>query len=121
MAQDTNDTHIQLENLEVRDWLALDRTLMSNERTFLSYMRTALGLAAAGAALIKLFPDETAECAVGATAIVAGLGLAVLGLRRFQGVRNRYHGVFSHPDYRGWRVRHGSPITEGDEEGPTGV
>ena len=41
----------------LRDHLAADRTIMSNERTFLSYIRTALSLFVVGATFIKFFEN----------------------------------------------------------------
>jgi inner membrane protein YidH len=41
----------------LRDHLAVDRTIMANETSFLAYIRTALTLAVAGVTLLKLFGD----------------------------------------------------------------
>lgn len=46
-------TH-NMENLTLRDKLAMDRTLLANERTFLAYLRTFIGLIGTGFALWKL-------------------------------------------------------------------
>ena len=43
-----------MENLTLRDKLAMDRTLLANERTFLAYLRTFIGLIGTGFALWKL-------------------------------------------------------------------
>ncbi len=42
----------------LRDHLAVDRTIMANESSFLAYIRTALTLAVAGVSLLKLFHDS---------------------------------------------------------------
>lgn len=39
----------------LRDWLAIDRTILANERTYLSYIRTALTLFIGGISFIKFF------------------------------------------------------------------
>ena len=39
----------------LRDYLALDRTVLANERTLLSYLRTFIGTFSAGIAMVKLF------------------------------------------------------------------
>ena len=39
----------------LRDYLALDRTVLANERTLLSYLRTFVGAFSAGVAMVKLF------------------------------------------------------------------
>lgn len=43
------------DTLILRDWLALDRTKLANERTALAYVRTFIGMEGAALALIKLF------------------------------------------------------------------
>ena len=43
------------ESLILRDILAVDRTVMANTRTFLSYVRTALTLFIAGVTFIHFF------------------------------------------------------------------
>lgn len=45
----------QPEQMILRDYLALERTAMSNERTLLAYVRTMIGVMAVGGTLIKLF------------------------------------------------------------------
>ena len=45
--------------LPISDRLAATRTEMANERTLLSYVRTALALAAAGIALVHVFTSQT--------------------------------------------------------------
>lgn len=44
--------------LILRDELAIDRTRLANERTFLSYLRTALALAMVGGTLLHLYHDR---------------------------------------------------------------
>ena len=44
--------------LTIRDLLALDRTVLANERTFLSYVRTAVVFGGSGITILKLFPDQ---------------------------------------------------------------
>lgn len=45
----------------LRDHLAVDRTIMANETSFLAYIRTALTLAVAGVTLLKIFHDPYIE------------------------------------------------------------
>lgn len=52
------------------------RFTMANERTFLSWQRTALGLLAAAVALVQLVP----ELAVPGARRLLGMGLAVLAI-----------------------------------------
>lgn len=75
------------------DQLALDRTRLANERTLLAYLRTALGFAAAGATLWRLFPTSPADRALGIIGIVFGTGLLVVGTWRFFAELRRYTGL----------------------------
>ncbi|MBN1558949.1 DUF202 domain-containing protein [candidate division KSB1 bacterium] len=47
----------QKESLLFRDFLALERTQMANERTLMGYIRTALMLIASGVSLLELYGD----------------------------------------------------------------
>ena len=47
-----------MNDTQLRDELAVERTRLANERTWLAYLRTALALAAGGAALLHFFPDR---------------------------------------------------------------
>jgi len=66
----------------LRDWLALDRTVLANKRTFLAYGRTAIALLALGIAFVKLIHHDWFE--VGGFFMMA-LGIVVffVGLREF--------------------------------------
>ncbi|MES2643314.1 MAG: DUF202 domain-containing protein [Myxococcota bacterium] len=77
------------------DQLALDRTRLANERTLLAYLRTALGFAAAGATLWRLFPTSPADRALGLVGVVFGSGLLVVGTWRFFAEARRYSGLQS--------------------------
>ena len=44
--------------MNLRDYLALDRTKLANERTYLGYMRTFISLLAAGVGFIRLVDIE---------------------------------------------------------------
>lgn len=67
----------------LRDELALDRTLLSNERTLLAYLRSSIGLTLAGFTFIELFKGSWLQ-AVGAVAIpVAGV-VGVVGMIRYR-------------------------------------
>jgi len=66
----------------LRDYLAIDRTVLSNERTLLSYMRTSLAMVAVGASAIKFF-DSLALDVMGWLFIVLGVLVVAYGVRRF--------------------------------------
>lgn len=69
-------------NVEIRDNLAIERTQFANERTFLAYMRTAMGFALAGFSLIQFFKDQVYMW-VGALFIPAGIFLSIIGMWKF--------------------------------------
>jgi len=66
----------------LRDYLAIDRTNLANERTLLAYIRTCIGLFATGAALIN-FVEYDALGILGYIFIVVSPVLFFFGLWRF--------------------------------------
>ncbi|HSI89510.1 MAG TPA: DUF202 domain-containing protein [Adhaeribacter sp.] len=85
--QQTQDLKQHLEvtekaNREIRDNLAIERTEFANERTFLAFMRTALGLIVAGFSLVQFFQDRFYVW-IGVLFLPAGLILGLLGLQKF--------------------------------------
>ena len=46
------------DNMNLSDFLALDRTKLANERTYLGYIRTFISLLAAGVGLIRFVDIE---------------------------------------------------------------
>ena len=69
--------------LILRDHLAIDRTTMSNESTFLSYIRTSLAIIAAGATLIHFFSEFYIH-AIGLFIVALGFVLLIWGYIRFK-------------------------------------
>jgi len=67
---------------DTRDHLAADRTIMANERTFLSYLRLALTLFIAGVSFIKFF-EITVVTAIGWLFLPLALLVAFLGAGRY--------------------------------------
>jgi putative membrane protein len=72
----------------LRDALALDRTRLANERTFLSYIRTSLAFFAAGAALLHFFPLTSTQV-MGWMLLALGAVTILVGGWRFIDVRRR--------------------------------
>ncbi|HEX6533038.1 MAG TPA: DUF202 domain-containing protein [Gemmatimonadaceae bacterium] len=66
--------------------MALDLTLLANERTLLTYVRTALAFFAAGVALIRFFGNPIL-IATGWLFIPAGVALGIFGAVRHRRVR----------------------------------
>jgi putative membrane protein len=80
---------IHVDELILRDRLALDRTHLANERTLLAYVRTAFMLIAAGATAIKAFGDDRTLVASGWSLLACGVAMAAFGAWRFIAVRRR--------------------------------
>jgi putative membrane protein len=70
----------------IEDRLAMDLTSMSNERTLLMYIRTALGFVAAGLALIRFFGDPVIVV-IGWIFVPIGIAFVIFGIFRFNHVR----------------------------------
>ena len=85
-------------DLTLRDHLARDRTILANERTLLSYLRTAFGLAAGGGTLLKLFPDDLALRGLGIGLLVIAILVACVGAGRFIVVNQRMRRILQPPN-----------------------
>ena len=77
-----------IEEMILRDHLAVDRTSLANERTLLAYLRTALGCVIGGASALH-FLGGLATDLVGVGLILLGLLTAVFGSYRFRWHRRR--------------------------------
>ena len=75
------------DDLIIRDLLALDRTVLGNERTFLSYIRTSLMFAASGLTLIKLLSESQFFVAIGFLLLPCSFFALGYGYWRFQRTR----------------------------------
>jgi putative membrane protein len=71
-----------------RNRLARIRTELANERTLLSYGRTALGFAIAGASALH-FLEGAPAWSLGTFLMLAGLTILIVGAKRFVDVRSR--------------------------------
>lgn len=80
---------IDPDTLIARDWLALSRSRLANERTLLAYVRTSLSMIGLGAILAKWIDHPTA---LGGGIVLAAAGVVVLavGLVRFVQENRRY-------------------------------
>ena len=89
-----NDPYARFDPKEliVRDYLAADRTVLTNERTFLSYVRTALAFAAGGVTLIHFF-DALAAKATGYVLLPLAAATLVIGVQRYLHYRRRLRAV----------------------------
>ena len=71
------------EETKLRDDLAIDRTVLANERTFLSYSRTALALVGAAAVIFK-FSDPVIGMIFGSLAATLAVFVFFWGLRNYR-------------------------------------
>lgn len=72
----------------VRDWLAVERTKLANERTFLSYFRSSVVFFGSGLGILKIdfFSDVKS---FGSWLIVISLVILCIGITRFFYVRKK--------------------------------
>jgi len=70
------------EEMILRDWLALDRTVLANKRTFLAYGRTAMALFALGIAFVRLIHHQFFEIS-GFVLMALGIVVFIVGTREF--------------------------------------
>ena len=73
---------IMPEEMVLRDYLAIERTVMANHRSFLVCMRTMLSLVVAGGSFIKFSGYRWIEV-IGWVLLALGLTLAIVGTTRF--------------------------------------
>jgi putative membrane protein len=71
------------DNLILRDELAIDRTLLANERTLLSYLRSAVALFIAGGTIIH-FSTEGWFWVLGLACIPLGIIAGLIGIVRYR-------------------------------------
>lgn len=60
------------------------RDLLANERTLLAWLRTSLGLLAAGVAVLEFATSVDARIAIGVFVLLIGAMAAVVGLLRYR-------------------------------------
>jgi putative membrane protein len=76
-------TQFDSADLILRDQLAIDRTLLANERTLLSYLRSGVALFIAGLSIIH-FSHEAWFTFIGFVCLPFGLVTMGFGIRRFK-------------------------------------
>ncbi len=89
------------EDIILRDYLALERTKLANERTLLSYIRSSLYLLIGGIALIQLEGFESIKF-LGYVSLSLTVLLFVIGVYRFRRLSRLlmkyYHQIEAFPD-----------------------
>ncbi|SFG62739.1 protein of unknown function [Pontibacter chinhatensis] len=74
--------HQEQKNAEIRDQMAVQRTIFANERTFMAYLRTSLAIVGGGFAALK-FSDEGYLDMLGLMAMPLGAALAIYSFYRY--------------------------------------
>lgn len=82
------------DDMILRDWLALDRTVLANKRTFLAYSRTAIGMAVLGIAFVKLIGHLFFEIS-GFLLILSGAVVFYVGWREYRANTKRFEKLVS--------------------------
>jgi len=81
-------THLSPDSMILRDYLAVDRTVLANQRSFLACVRTALSLIVAGASFVKFSGSLWFET-IGWILFPLGIFLAIVGIIRFVRMKRR--------------------------------
>lgn len=76
----------------LRDWLAIDRTVLANERTFLSYIRTSLTLFIGGISFIKFF-DISIVKLIGWIFIPIGIIVSIIGIFKYYDIKREMNNL----------------------------
>ena len=82
MLEDDPYAVFKREEMILRDWLALDRTILANKRTFLAYARTAIALVVLGIAFVRLIDHRFFEVA-GFVLMSLGIVIFLVGSREY--------------------------------------
>jgi len=87
--------HYSEGKLTLRDYLAAHRSILANDRTWLSYVRTALTLFIAGVTFIKFFNSQILSI-VGWVFVPIGVVVLIIGFLKYRHVRSLIHGIKDH-------------------------
>ena len=71
------------EELILRDELAIDRTLLANERTLMAYIRLSITMVIAGVSIIHFAMEKWFET-IGFLCVPIGIAAGILGWIRYQ-------------------------------------
>ncbi len=71
-------------DLSITDLLALDRTILANERNLLSFIRTFLSCFITGLGVIKFIPSYTI---LGISLLIAAIMALIIGIKRYKDMR----------------------------------
>jgi len=85
MTKDPSNPYARFKSdeLTLNDYLAIDRTILSNERTLLAYVRAGLAQVIIGGSALKFF-DSFSLMVLGWIFIIAAVVTTVIGWRRYR-------------------------------------
>jgi len=84
------------EKIILRDYLALERTRLANERTLFSYIRTSLYLILAGIAFLQLQGFEKIKL-LGYFSLGLSIIILVFGILKYYRLKNKLKKYYSDP------------------------
>lgn len=85
------------ESIILRDFLALERTRLANERTLLSYIRTSLYLVLGGIAFLKLEGFVNLQW-LGYVSLGLSFCFIIIGILRFSHLKRSLKKYYDHTD-----------------------
>ena len=88
------DDYQNKEEIILRDYLALQRTKLANERTFLSYIRTSLYLLLGGIAFLGMKDLEEMKN-LGHFSLFLSMIILVIGIIRFYQLKNQLKKMYA--------------------------
>ena len=86
----------QNEEMILRDYLAVDRTALANERTLLAYLRTFIGAFSAGIAMVN-FLESRLTTIMGIALVAVSPFILVIGIVRFFQVTRKIKSIDKKP------------------------
>ena len=93
-----NTTFVNKEKIILRDYLALERTKLANERTLFAYIRTSLYLLLAGLTLIQL-KTVASLLWIGVLSIIVSAILIWIGIFRYKKLNRQLNTYYSDREY----------------------
>jgi putative membrane protein len=94
-------SNYEKEKLSLGDVLALDRTRLANERTFLAYLRASIMIGVSSVSIFKLLPDERLLVILAWAMLPTSLLLAIVGAVRSNRLARSLRSIESKMEPRG--------------------
>lgn len=88
------------DNMNIRDFMAFDRTRLANERTLLAWFRTSIAIFITGGTLFKLYNDQQVYMVIGIGLVVTAIVVAITGIISFRKFKKRLLKIYSDEENR---------------------